>query len=88
MVINQYQIMIRYTALCFLLLYGTIIFAQVNPKTQSENFYIENKGQWDKKAGFLTRNKNIDSWILSNGNMLLDLYALEQSGKLDALLTA
>lgn len=64
----------------------TIIIAQnTSSVKQSTSFkntdkisYIENKGQWDKKVGFLSRSKGLDGWVLTDGSMLLDFYTVEK----------
>lgn len=43
----------------------------------SENvFFIENKGQWDKHVSFFSREKKQYTWLLGNGNLLLDFFKL------------
>lgn len=40
--------------------------------------FIENKGQWDKNVSYLTREKKQNTWLLGNGNLLLDFFKLTQ----------
>ncbi|MFI5219077.1 MAG: SBBP repeat-containing protein [Bacteroidia bacterium] len=52
-------------------------------KVKKNKFYIENKGQWDKKAAYLIRTNGLDGWVLSNGNMLLDFYEISKPQSAD-----
>ena len=47
--------------------------------SKSNLAYIENKGQWDEKAKFLTRINGADAWVLNDGGILLDFYKITPS---------
>jgi len=57
-------------------------FAQ-NLEQKPKFSYIENKRQWDNKALFLNRKEDLDSWVLTNGNLLLDFYKIKNKESLD-----
>jgi gliding motility-associated-like protein len=41
--------------------------------------FIENKGQWDASVSYLNQSSGLNTWILNDGNMLLDYHRINMS---------
>jgi len=63
-----------------IIIFFFVLFSKIvtgNPKGISTlPSFIENKGQWDKEAMFLSKMNNTNSWILENGSLLIDFYKI------------
>ena len=46
-------------------------------KNKQNNFFIENKGQWDKQVKFLAKLSGLNAWITDNG-IVFDFYTIDK----------
>lgn len=53
---------------------------QTTKENQNSKFFIENKGQWDDRALFLSKMQNLNFWITPNG-VVYDYYRIEKNEK-------
>lgn len=49
-------------------------------KSNAKSYFIENKGQWDSKALYLSQSKNMDLWLTKN-SIVYDLYGQTRGQK-------